>query len=130
MLGIKNNLMADAAARHLGKAYNALATSVERLASGLRINSAKDDAAGMACVRGYAVTFQDYFALHLAAHLGGAFELTRAEIAGREPSRFIDDIGENVGSVRGQTFAGDGMLLERLCELLDGRLHQSDAAVA
>ena len=48
MLGIKNNLMADAAARHLGKSYNALATSVERLSSGLRINSAKDDAAGMA----------------------------------------------------------------------------------
>jgi len=48
MLGIKNNLMADAAARHLGKSYNALSTSVERLSSGLRINSAKDDAAGMA----------------------------------------------------------------------------------
>jgi len=48
MLGIKNNLMADAAARHLGKAYNALSTSVERLSSGLRINSARDDAAGMA----------------------------------------------------------------------------------
>jgi len=48
MLGIKNNLMADAAARHLGQAYNDLATSVERLSSGLRINSAKDDAAGMA----------------------------------------------------------------------------------
>ena len=48
MLGIKNNLMADAAARHLGRAYNDLSTSVERLSSGLRINSAKDDAAGMA----------------------------------------------------------------------------------
>ncbi len=40
--------MAGNAARHLGKAYDALATSVERLASGLRINSAKDDAAGLA----------------------------------------------------------------------------------
>ncbi len=48
MLGIKNNLMADVAARHLGTSYDALATSVERLSSGLRINSAKDDAAGMA----------------------------------------------------------------------------------
>ena len=36
------------AARHLGNSYNALATSVERLASGLRINTAKDDAAGLA----------------------------------------------------------------------------------
>jgi len=48
MLAIKNNLMAANAARHLGTAYDALAQSVERLASGLRINSAKDDAAGLA----------------------------------------------------------------------------------
>ncbi len=48
MLAIKNNLMAVNAARHLGKSYEALAKSVERLSSGLRINSAKDDAAGLA----------------------------------------------------------------------------------
>jgi flagellin len=48
MLAIKNNIMAANAARHLGKAYDSLAKSVERLSSGLRINSAKDDAAGMA----------------------------------------------------------------------------------
>jgi len=48
MLAIKNNLMADGAARHLGTSYDALAQSVERLSSGLRINSAKDDAAGLA----------------------------------------------------------------------------------
>ncbi|MCD6304144.1 MAG: hypothetical protein J7M21_04195 [Planctomycetes bacterium] len=48
MLAIKNNLMADNAARHLGTSYDALAKSVERLSSGLRINSAKDDAAGLA----------------------------------------------------------------------------------
>ncbi len=48
MLAIKNNLMAETAARQLGKSYDALATSIERLSSGLRINSAKDDAAGLA----------------------------------------------------------------------------------
>jgi flagellin len=48
MLAIKNNLMAVNAARHLGISYDALSTSVERLSSGLRINSAKDDAAGLA----------------------------------------------------------------------------------
>ena len=48
MLAIKNNIMAANAARHLGSAYNDLARSVERLSSGLRINSAKDDAAGLA----------------------------------------------------------------------------------
>ena len=48
MLAIKNNIMAGNAARHLGTAYDALAQSVERLSSGLRINGAKDDAAGLA----------------------------------------------------------------------------------
>lgn len=48
MLAIKNNIMAENAARQLGKAYDALGKSVERLSSGLRINSAKDDAAGLA----------------------------------------------------------------------------------
>jgi flagellin len=48
MLAIKNNIMAVNAARHLGQSYDSLAKSVERLSSGLRINSAKDDAAGLA----------------------------------------------------------------------------------
>lgn len=48
MLTIKNNIMSANAARHLGQSYDDLAQSVERLSSGLRINSAKDDAAGLA----------------------------------------------------------------------------------
>lgn len=48
MLAIKNNIMAENAARHLGRSYDALAKSVERLSSGMRINSSKDDAAGLA----------------------------------------------------------------------------------
>ena len=48
MLSIKSNIMAENSARLLGQNYNALAKSVERLSSGLRINSAKDDAAGLA----------------------------------------------------------------------------------
>jgi len=48
MLAIKNNIMAANAARYLGLSYDALAQSVERLSSGLRINTAKDDAAGLA----------------------------------------------------------------------------------
>jgi len=48
MLSIKNNLMSTNAARNVGKAYDGLSQSVERLSSGLRINSAKDDAAGLA----------------------------------------------------------------------------------
>ncbi len=48
MLAVKNNIMALNAARHLSTSYDSLAKSVERLSSGLRINSAKDDAAGLA----------------------------------------------------------------------------------
>ena len=48
MLSIKTNIMSANAARHLGMAYDNLATSVERLSSGQRINSGKDDAAGLA----------------------------------------------------------------------------------
>ncbi len=47
-LVINNNAMATSAARHLNNAYGALGTSTERLASGLRVNSAADDAAGLA----------------------------------------------------------------------------------
>ena len=48
MLAIKSNMMAQNAARHLATSYDSLARSVERLSSGLRINSARDDAAGLA----------------------------------------------------------------------------------
>ncbi len=48
MLVIKNNLMAANSARLLSNSYRSLAQSVERLSSGYRINSAKDDAAGLA----------------------------------------------------------------------------------
>jgi flagellin len=47
-LVVNHNLMAMSAARYLGVSYNRLSTSVSRLASGLRINSAADDAAGLA----------------------------------------------------------------------------------
>ena len=47
-LVVNNNLVALNAARNLSTAYTALSKSTERLSSGLRINSAADDAAGMA----------------------------------------------------------------------------------
>ena len=45
---VNHNLMAMNTARHLNEAYSRLATSTERLSSGLRINKAADDAAGLA----------------------------------------------------------------------------------
>jgi len=47
-LVINHNLMAMNAARSLNISYSRLATSVQRLSSGLRVNSAQDDAAGLA----------------------------------------------------------------------------------
>jgi flagellin len=47
-LVINHNMMAIVAARNLGAHYSSLATSTQRLSSGLRINSAADDAAGLA----------------------------------------------------------------------------------
>lgn len=47
-LTINTNVASLNAQRNLGKSQNALSRSMERLSSGLRINSAKDDAAGLA----------------------------------------------------------------------------------
>jgi flagellin len=47
-LVINHNLMAMNASRSLNLSYSRLATSVQRLSSGLRVNSAMDDAAGLA----------------------------------------------------------------------------------
>jgi len=45
---INTNIQSLNAQRNLGVSQNSLATSMQRLSSGLRINSAKDDAAGLA----------------------------------------------------------------------------------
>ena len=45
---INTNLVSLNAQRHLGTSQSSLATSMQRLSSGLRVNSAKDDAAGLA----------------------------------------------------------------------------------
>ena len=47
-LSVNTNLMSLTAQRNLSGTQNGLATAMERLSSGLRINSAKDDAAGLA----------------------------------------------------------------------------------
>ncbi|MDY0310350.1 MAG: flagellin [Castellaniella sp.] len=47
-LVINHNLMAMNAARNLSSSYSSLATSTQRLSSGLRVNNAADDAAGLA----------------------------------------------------------------------------------
>ena len=51
-LVINNNMMAANTARNLSATYGRLAKSVERLSTGQRINSAADDAAGLAIREG------------------------------------------------------------------------------
>ena len=48
MQGINTNVMSLNAQRNLTSSSSSLSTSIQRLSSGLRINSAKDDAAGLA----------------------------------------------------------------------------------
>lgn len=48
MIGINTNVSALNSARNLYGSQSSLATSLQRLSSGLRVNSAKDDAAGLA----------------------------------------------------------------------------------
>jgi len=45
---INSNIPSLTAQRNLNMSQTSLSTSLERLSSGLRINSAKDDAAGLA----------------------------------------------------------------------------------
>ena len=72
-LTINTNVMSLNAQRRLGNALGDLATTVQRLSSGLRINTAKDDAAGLAIserftsqVRGMNQAAVSY--THLRAH--------------------------------------------------------------
>jgi len=51
-LRIYNNLFSASAQRHLGNNHRGLSTSLERLSSGLRINRAADDAAGLSISEG------------------------------------------------------------------------------
>ncbi len=47
-MSVNTNVVSLNAQRNLGSSASALATSMQRLSSGLRVNSAKDDAAGLA----------------------------------------------------------------------------------
>ncbi len=47
-LSVNSNIVSLNAQRNLGTSQSSLATSMQRLSSGLRVNSAKDDAAGLA----------------------------------------------------------------------------------
>lgn len=51
-LYVNTNIASLNAQRNLNSSTDALSTSLQRLSSGLRVNSAKDDAAGLAIATG------------------------------------------------------------------------------
>ena len=55
---INTNVMSLNSQRHLNGTQRSMSTSLERLSSGLRINSAKDDAAGLAVAEGMTSTIR------------------------------------------------------------------------
>ena len=57
---IQNNIAAMNAQRNLGISDTAMSKSLERLSSGYRINSAKDDAAGLAISQGFRASIASY----------------------------------------------------------------------
>ena len=57
---IQNNISAMNAQRNLGVSDTALSKSLERLSSGYRINSAKDDAAGLSISQGFRADIASY----------------------------------------------------------------------
>ena len=118
MLAIRNNIMAESAARNLGKSYDALATSIERLSSGLRINSAKDDAAGLAVVLGGPE--RNVVAKQLLAELGVG-KPANSEQMGREGYTLVVTQRANgrvAAILAGISPAGDFWALQTLKQLL------------
>ncbi len=57
---IQNNIAAMNAQRNLGISDTAMSKSLERLSSGYRINSAKDDAAGLSISQGFRASIASY----------------------------------------------------------------------
>jgi len=60
MLSIQTNVASLSAQKNLAKAQSTLSTSFNRLSSGLRINSAKDDAAGLALSESMRMQIRSY----------------------------------------------------------------------
>ena len=68
---INTNNVSLNAQRNLNQSQSSLATSMQRLSSGLRVNSAKDDAAGLAISERMGAQDRDVHAAHLGLHAFG-----------------------------------------------------------
>ena len=92
MLTLNTNIPALIAQGHLAKNQSALGTAIERLSSGLRINSAKDDPAGLA------------IANRMTANIRGLTQASRNTNDGismiRTAEGVLDEINNNIQRIR------------------------------
>ena len=72
---INTNISSLTAQRNLGMSQASLSTSIQRLSSGLRINSAKDDAAGLAISERFTTQIRGLRTSILYARLGQAVKV-------------------------------------------------------
>ena len=91
---INTNVSSLTAQRNLGTSQASLSTSIQRLSSGLRINSAKDDAAGLAIS-----------------------ERFTAQIRGMNQAARNANDGISLSQVAESALAGAGNILQRVREL-------------
>ena len=92
MLTLNTNIPALIAQGHLAKTQSALSTAIERLSSGLRINSAKDDPAGLAIANRMTANIRGLTQASRNTNDGISMALT-AEGA-------LDQINENIQRIR------------------------------
>lgn len=85
---INTNYLSLVAQNNLNKSQSALGTAIERLSSGLRINSAKDDAAGMAIANRFTANVKGLTCRpqRQRRHLAGSNDRRRVERSQHPPA--------------------------------------------
>jgi flagellin len=92
VMSVNTNVLSLTAQRNMMGTQNSLSTSIERLSTGLRINSAKDDAAGLAIAERFTSSIRGLSVAQRNANDGISFAQT-AEGA-------LDVIGNNLQRIR------------------------------
>ncbi|MDC7711165.1 flagellin N-terminal helical domain-containing protein [Vogesella indigofera] len=105
MLTINTNVASLNSQRNLSGSQSALSTSLERLSSGLRINSAKDDAAGLA----------------ISERMGG-------QIRGMDQARRNANDGVSMAQTAESALSSAGSILQRVRELAVQSSNSSNSA--
>lgn len=113
---INTNYLALVSQSHLQKSQSALGTAIERLSSGLRINSAKDDAAGFAIaerflsnIRGLSQVARDTsYGVSLAQTAQGALSATNDSLH-RQFAHALQHIVHGGQAALGHLRHGDGV---------------------